>query len=244
MPKIKLLYYKNLLDNCFLQFFNDFNNNFIQQDGVYIFNASWSVFHFKKIFREYLCNELKKYVKPNAIVNSDYYFIIGSCIPKNNILLDIQSGYFPEKLKKIINSDYSIKYFLKEKDIKIDLVFFNTMLEDLFLEFFKNQWKITWYVGDEYTNLFFIKHARLDCLTLYKTIKCIYGKSNIENLHKTMFKDSKQVIFSINEKIDKYVHNAYELNKIKEFQRIVNEVKQYIEECLKMSLKSATVKNA
>ena len=156
MPKIKLLYYKNLLDRCFARFFNDFNDDFIQQNGVYVFNASWSVFHFKKIFREYLCTELRKFIKPNAVIGADYYFIIGSCIPKDNILLDIQSGYFPEKLRKIIMSDYNIKYFLREKDIKIDLVFFNTMLEELFLEFFKNQWKVSRYVGDKYTNLFFI----------------------------------------------------------------------------------------
>ena len=31
MPKIKLLYYKNLLDNCFVRFFKDFNDDFIQE---------------------------------------------------------------------------------------------------------------------------------------------------------------------------------------------------------------------
>ena len=240
MPKIKLLYYKNLLDKCFARFFNDFNDDFIQQNGVYVFNASWSVFHFKKIFREYLCDELRKYIKPNTIVGADYYFIIGSCVPKDNILLDIQSGYFPEKLRKIIMSDYNIKYFLREKDIKIDLVFFNTMLEELFLQFFKNHQKISQYVGNKYTNLFFIQHARLDCLTMYKTIKHIYGRSNTENLHKTLFKDDKTIIYSINEQIDKYVHDKSILNNMGEFHRIMKEVNQYVDECIKISIKKKT----
>ena len=237
MPKIKLLYYKNLLDNCFARYFKDFNDDFIQENGIYVFNGSYSVFHLKKIFREYLCDELKKYVKPNSVVGADYSFIIGSCIPKDNILLDIQTGYFPEKLKKIINSNYNIKYFLKEKDIKIDLVFFNTMLEDMFLEFFKDQWKIPWRVGDEYTNLFFIQHARLDCLTMYKTIKHLYGRSNTENLHKTMFKDAKTVVYSINEQIDKYIHDKSILNSMGEFHRIMKEVNQYVDECMKIAVK-------
>lgn len=240
MPKIKLLYYKNLLDNCFARFFKDFNDDFIQENGVYVFNASWSVFHFKKIFKEYLCDELRKYVKPNSVVGADYYFIIGACVPKDNILLDIQSGYFPEKLRKIISNNYNIKYFLKEKDIKIDLVFFNTMLEDLFIEFFKNQWRIPWHVGDEYTNLFFIQHARLDCLTMYKTIKHLYGRSNTENLHKTMFKDTKPIIYSINEQIDKYVHDKSILNSMGEFHRVMKEVNQYVDECMRIAVKKKT----
>ena len=91
----------------------------------------------KRVFREYVCDEIRKHIAPSSLTCTDCSFIIGSCLPKRNLLLDLNCK-LPAKLQKLIDADYAVKYVLKEKDIKIDLVQFNSVFEDLFNDFFKH----------------------------------------------------------------------------------------------------------
>lgn len=243
IPKLKLLYYKNILDVCFQRFFSDFNDDFKNVDGIYVYKNNLSQTKLKSIFKTYIVEELKKYVTPNSITSGDYYFIIGSCLPKNNILLSYKDGYFPAKLDKLINCNYNIKYFLKEKGIKIDLVAFNTLVDEIFIEFFKTPQKIQKYFGQDYTNIFFIQHSRFDCITLYRAVKYIYGKPNTVNLYKEFLVGAKIVIYSINEYIDKYVHNLKVMTNSPEYKLIVKEVEQYIDACIKVANGKKQAKN-
>ena len=79
------------------------------------------------MLQDYIVDELKKHVKPVDVLKSDMYFIIGSCFPASNFLLKykLSNVYFPAKLEKFIEDNSSIKYVLKEKDIKVDILAFN-----------------------------------------------------------------------------------------------------------------------
>lgn len=196
---------------------------------------SFSKAKIKAEFKRYLQVELKQYVKPYSILEPDYYMIIGACMPKDNLLLKFNNDKLPEKLQKLIDGDYMIKYFLKEKDIKIDLVKFNDAIIELFDELFANKKSLLRMLGgNDYKNVFFIKHSKLDCYSMFKTIKYIYGKSNCWNIHKEKLYDVKSPIIAINDVIDKYVHNKIAMNKSKEFKQAIEEVKQFINEQMKL----------
>ena len=154
-------------------------------------------------------------------------------MPNDNILLKFKDSYFPEKLNKVLSSPHQIKYVLKEKDIKIDLVYFNAIFIEIFNEMFTKHQKVLRLFGDAYKNIFMLQHNRLDCLTMYKTCRYLYGRNNTINLFKQHFADKRVNIYSINECIDKYIHNKKALNQSDEFKLIVAEVKQYISECIK-----------
>ena len=68
-----------------------------------------------------------------------YFLIIGACYPKQNLLLKYSnSSYFPEKLKKLLSSELSLKYLVREKNVKIDLLKFNEIFVEIFVDFFKD----------------------------------------------------------------------------------------------------------
>lgn len=231
-PKINLIYYKNIIDQSCIHFFDEYNDFFIKQDDSYILASNFDINKLEKIFKKYIKLELKKYVKPYDILNLNYYFIIGSCLPKDNILLKYKNDkYFPQKLNKLINSNYNIKYYLKEKDIKLDLVKFNTLFINIYNYLFKEN-NLNKFLGSNYNNVFLIQHNNLDCYGMFKIIKYIYGKDNCVNLYKEHLEDKKSILVAVNDKINEYINNKTELNKSKEFKNIIQEVKMYLEFCL------------
>jgi hypothetical protein len=98
LPKYNLLYYKALIDKCFVTFFSEHNDVFTNVDGIYIMADSFSKAKIKAEFKRYLQVELKQYVKPYSVLEPDYYMIIGACMPKDNLLLKFNNDKLPEKL--------------------------------------------------------------------------------------------------------------------------------------------------
>lgn len=225
-----LIYYKELINTCLLKFFNDFNDYFVIENNCYIFSANYSISKLKTIFKKYIKTEIKTYCKPNKdIFQNDYYLVIGGCLPKDNILLQYKDlQYFPEKLNKLILNEHQIKYILKEQDIKLNIIQINEIFIELFNEFFNN--KLT--IGKQYNNIIFIQHKRLDCYLLFKTLKFLLGNKNCVNLYEKYFKNNKQCIIAINDKIQQYIHNKNLLNSNNEYKIIVNEIKQYLDEII------------
>jgi len=232
MPKFKLLYFKNLLDIAFNKFFDLYNNDFIKDGTAYVLAKKFNTLQLTKIFNSLLTSCLVGKIEQYDILKPTYTIIIGECMPKNNILLKVNdASRFPNKLKKIISSDFSVKYALREKDICLDILKFNEVCENAFKTFFSNN-GITKYFGKEYKkNLMFIQHSQLDAYTLFKTLKHILGKANCINLHDQSFNVAQMPLVSINEMIDKY-SNKNALNKYSEFDTIVNEIQTYIKESI------------
>lgn len=232
-PKFNLLYYKALIDKCFIRFFDEYNDLFIKNESTYILANNINKSKIKQLFKNYIFDELKLYIKPYSIIEPNYYFIIGACLPKNNLLLKYKTKYFPNKLSKLIDSEFQIQYFLKEHDIKLDLVKFNQIILDIFQDFFGNQQKIAKILkSNDYSNVFFIRHSKLDCYSMFKLLKYIFGKNNCVNIYKEKFQNiySPSPIVSINDLIDKYINNKIAMNKSQEFKQIILELKMYIEQ--------------
>ena len=233
MPKICLLYYKNILDLAFKRFFEEHNEYFTKVETKYVLGNEFNFFHIKKLFIKYISDEIKELVIPYSNENPNYYFIIGSCSPKNNLLMKYRDkGYFPLKLYNLIKMKYDIKYFISEKDISINLVKFNEVLIEIFNDLFKSRKNIDKYIGKKYRNLFFIQHRNLDCYCMYRIVKYLYGKTNCVNLHKEKLADIGQIIVSLNDLICKYVHSKRELIKSDDFKSIRDEISGYMKKCI------------
>lgn len=228
MPIFKLLYFKNLLDIAFVQFFDKYNNYFQKIDGNYVFSAECDAQKLASILKKTIVETLLKTTVKYDRLKPTYYLIIGSCMPKDNMLLKFKDmQYFPQKLDKVLQSSVQLKYLLKEKDIKIDPVLMNNACIMIFNEFFtKKEVKLK---KETYKNIIFVQHKNLDCYSIFKLIKHIFGRNNCINMREEMFKDIKTPIVAINDLIDKYVNKTC-MNISGEFKLAGKELAQYITE--------------
>lgn len=235
LSKFRLIYYKALVDRCFDRFFGDYDHQFQKDGSFYVFTENWTQHRIQKVFSQYLSLELQHLAVPYSFQAPDYYIVIGSCTPKDNILLSgkMLQLYFPKKLDKIISGDAQLKYFLKERDIKLDIQLFNSAIESLFVKLFSSKDYVCKLLGKNYGNVIFVKNSKLDCYTLFKTIKHLYGKSNCQNVHKEKLYDMKNLIIATNDLIDRYVVDKTFLNSSAEYQKCMSEVKQFIDESIK-----------
>lgn len=232
MPKFHLLYFKNLLDMSIVKFFELYNKKFQKIHGKYVLSEDMSRIKLSRIFKQLIIEELSKYITKYDRLSPDYYLIIGSCLPKNNLLLDFKNDkYFPAKITKLLNSEYSIKYLLKEKDIDINIMRFNDICIELSNDFFYKDVLVK-KCGKDYANVIFVQHNKLDCYVLFKVLKFIYGKSNCINIYKEKMSKEKLPLVAINDIIGKYI-NKSDMNKSQKLKLITDEIQQYIDEKIK-----------
>ena len=234
IPKINLVYYKNILDNVFARFFEDYNDSFTKSNGLYVFSGSLARSSLKRKLTEYFVEELSPLVEDYDVLKPNYYFIIGSCFPCDNMLLSHlpENSRFPEKLKKFVTQHPNIKYALKENDIRIDDEMFNCIFEDIFNRFFNDRKEILKAFGKRKTNLRFIKYNNLDCYSTYRIVKDVFGKINVVNLHKKNIDSMKDVIRSLNEIIGSHVLKKKEICRSPELEMVREEIREYVENCI------------
>ena len=228
LPSYNLLYFKNLLDLAFLRFFEEYNDSFLKNEKEeYVLVKNLSIQELEKFFEKEILKTLSRILKPYDLLSSpDFYFIIGACQPKNNFLINFKEGYFPSKLQKVLEDKYSLKYLLKEKDIKIDNLKFNEACQNIFNKFFSDE--SFQKRNPILKNAIFIQHKNLDCYSMFKILKCIFGKANCKNLKEEFFKDMNPPIIAINDLIDKYINNKIAANKDRRFKKMYEEIKQYL----------------
>lgn len=175
---------------------------------------------------------LLQLVKPFDALDANYYFILGSCMPKDSLLLKSSNVRLPEKLRSIVDGKLQLKYLLKEHDIKLDIVLFNQVFIDIFNQLFESKDAICRLLGSNFKNVIFAMNKKLDCYALFKTVKFLYGRSNCINLHKKL-ECMPSPIIAVNDLICKHIHSKSALNKSKEFKIAVTEVKQFLDEKMK-----------
>lgn len=138
-------------------------------------------------------------------------------------MLNFKDDTFPKKLMDAINGKLHLKYFLREQDIVIDMVQFNEACCEVFNKmFFGNAIKAKKHV-------FFLTHKNLDCYSMFKILKCIFGRANCINMRDMFFQDVQSPIIAVNDLIDKSIHNKMQANKDKRFKKLFNEVKQFVD---------------
>lgn len=219
----------------------EFNDDFVKIDRYYILGKAYSKSQLENFFTKNIVATIKSIFKPYDITNVEYNFIIGSCMPYDNILLDFKANgeYFPAKLDKLLQSNIQLKYLLKEHDIKIDIILFNEIFNSIFNKLFSSHSFHMKQFGKTFSNLIFIQHARLDCYSMFKTLKFLYGKNACTNVWKDCLQAKYSNIvpmISINELICKYMHNKHELNRSIQFKTIVKEVDCYLKQCIENTI--------
>ncbi len=234
IPKINLIYYKNILDNVFARFFEDFNDSFSKINDQYVFSGRISRTALKKKLTSYFIEELSPLVEDYDVLKPNFYFVIGSCFPCDNMLLSHvpENSRFLEKIRMFVTQHPNIKYAMKENDIRIDDEMFNCVFEDIFNKFFNDKKEVLKAFGKKKTNLRFIRYNNLDCYSTYRIVKDIFGKINIVNLHKKNIDNMKDVIRSLNEIIGSHVLKKKEICRSPELEMIRGEIREYMENCM------------
>lgn len=224
LPQFHLLYFKELLDVAFIKFFEDFNDQFVKIGDEYHLGQSLSLQSIEDTFKKTIDQLLNEIATPYDVVNApDFYIIIGACQPKDNFLLKFKREDFPKKLDKLLSSQFQLKYLLKEKDIRIDIVKFNEACCNVFNSYFCSS------KNKSQKNVIFLTHKNLDCYSMFKMVKCMLGKTNCTNLKVSHFSDVKAPIVAVNELIDRSIHCKAEANRDSKFKKIYKEVKQYLD---------------
>lgn len=216
-----------------MHFFEDYNNCFSRSNDKYVFSKTMSRSSLKKTIRKYIALELDSLTQEYNYLSPNYYFIIGSCFPCNNMLLKhIPENKMPKKLSVLIKNYPNIKYFLKEKDIHIDNELFNGIFEEIFNNYYIKPKEIIKDLGKNKTNVKFVKYRIFDCYSIYRMIKDMFGRINIINMHKVYGDKMKDVLRSVNEIIGSQVLKKKEICRDKMFDNIKEEIKSYMIQCM------------
>ena len=229
--KLNLIYYKCLLDIAVEELVHKHEDFFTKCNGRYVLGLS--------ISKAKLQAELEKCI--NTTVDEvtsafcgkdDVLVVIGSCWPKDNLLLEFKdSKYFPAKLQKLLDTKPALKWLLAEKDIDIGIDLLNELLVNLFNKrFCKKEPKR----AAAKQKVIYLSHSRLDCYMLFKTLKWAYGSSNCCNIWKEKLASRKPCLVAVNDLISKYIHNKSMMNKSAKFKQYAHEVKDFIDDKLEL----------
>lgn len=222
-PKINLIYYKKILDACMSRFFDDYGSEFSRNsDGEYVFSGSLSESTMRSVFRKYVEEETGKYVVDFRESSPEFLFVLGSCFPGENVLLETEMR--APKLRKLVKIIPDVTYFLKETDIRLDMRMMNSVFHHIFEKFMKER-KKTW------ENVFFIKHRKIDSYVLYRFFKKRFG-SMVVNIKKKHGLGEDNVIKSVNESMDRCCPFKDDYIERGVFEKIEDEVMQYVDSCI------------
>lgn len=231
--KLNLIYYKNLVDAATEIFFKDYGDSFTKEDEKYILGLNSSKSSLKAILERCIIEAARSSVSTDEVDVNDVLVVIGSCYPKDNILLDFKDdSYFPKKLSSYISNHPTVKWVLSEKDIDIDIDAFNESLVSIFNDMFNDISKARDVFGCMYRDIMLVSHKKLDCYAMFKTVKWAYGSSNCLNLWKTKMQGNRCCMVALNDMISKYIHNKSKMNSSAKFKRYAHEVKDYLDKRL------------
>ena len=231
-PTLNLVFFKHLADSTLYDYFT--SSEFTKEEDGYALVDGRSETTLRNLLDEAFISHLLENVTPWSLENPNHYFIIGACLPKDNLLLDFQQGCMvSERTRKLIDAEYPLRYVFMEDDLKADPVMFNSLVESLFVRYFDHR-RLLRRIGKDYSNVHFIRHRRLDCYVMFKLMKYIYGRSNCLNLFLQKRMRNNMVIRSVNEMIDSEIDKRGLTGSI-QLRTIANEVRQYLDFCLGIS---------
>lgn len=235
--KLNLIYYKNLVDAAIEVFFRENDANFTKEDGKYILGMNSSKSSLKSTLERCIAIAAKSTVSTDDVDVKDVLVVIGSCYPKDNMLLDFKDeSYFPKKLDMYISKHPTVKWILAEKDIDIDIDAFNEYLVSIFNEMFNDASKARDVFGSRYRDIVLISHKKLDCYAMFKTVKWAYGSSNCLNLWKDRMQGNRRCMVALNDMLSKYIHGKSKMNSSAKFKRYAHEVKYYLDKKLGLDM--------
>ena len=228
--KLKLIYYKNVLDLAIEEFVSCYESFFVKSDGKYVLGLSVSKDALQKALNACIDKCISS-LSSSLCGKDDVLLVIGSCYPKDNMLLSFKDdGYFPKKLSSLIESQPDLKWILAEKDIEIGTSLFNELFVRIFNAYFCKP--VPKKSSMKRQNVVFVSHSKLDCYMVFKTIKWAYGSSNCCNVWKEHFQGRRQNFIALNDLVSKYIHNKSRMNKSIEFKKCALEMKDFLDKKL------------
>ena len=119
-----LIYYKSIIDNAIGQFVSCFENAFRKDGSKYVLSLSTTKHKLYSMLCQCIDNTIDKALSQKK--KKDICIVIGSCYPKDNLLLEYKdSDYFPKKLEVLLHNRPALKWLMRETDIEIDIDLFN-----------------------------------------------------------------------------------------------------------------------
>lgn len=215
------------------RFFDDYGDSFVRDGaGGYVFSAGMSEDSLTRYLRNAVKSEVLSLTRRFDRLSPEYTFIIGGCDPADNILFEYRSRCFPGRLTSAVLSGRCGKYVIREKDVKIDSVMFNSSADAVFREMFSDRGRWIDFLGGGRLGVFAVTHSRLDCYAVFKALKYLYGGSNCVNVWKDEMQREKPCVTAVNDLIDKYSAHMSKMNRSPAFRDAVEELRRYCDECM------------
>ena len=230
LPKYEVISYYKVVNDLVVKFIKDHESEFTKDSDSYVFSKNVTDCYLRKYFFRSFIDWIVLNTKQKSTIEPHYYFFVNNCKPKDNILLKIKNGeYFPKKLERLIAEDGDVEFYLREKDVKIDIRRFNSIISWCFEFLFENRGKFIRKIGEERSNVHLVQHRRLDYVTFKKIFRHMFGRKNVI---KNQIDPENEKLVNVNILLNTYIKNKVKLNSDLEFKETVLEVENYIKEVL------------
>jgi len=177
--KIKVVPYEFIVSESIRMFFDNHQEYFYKENGQYIFVRNIDPNVLKNILLSYMTSIITDKFHRNLFHLDTLYFIVDNCYPHMNWRRNDYQSRLTEEANKFIKRETMLKYLIKERDIKIDELAFNSAFDKQFTEFFTDPEKVLTYLG--HNNIIFFKNAFMTETDVYSSIENVFGKYNVSH---------------------------------------------------------------
>ena len=119
-----MIYYKSIVDTAIEQFVSHFENAFEKTGGKYVLGLNMTKHRLYTVLCQCVDTAIESILAQYG--RKDICIVIGSCYPKDNLLLEYKDiDYFPKKLEVLLHNRPALKWLMRETDIDIDIDLFN-----------------------------------------------------------------------------------------------------------------------
>jgi hypothetical protein len=192
---INVIPYSYIASNIIEQYITQNKESFIKENDSYF------------LVRPFTTNKMNLLIK-NAIsstipkMHSDVTYIIGDCYYYNSWRMHLEHDLIKPEWREYINNKMPIKYVLKEKDIKIDELKFNHILDSYFIKYFRKA----------ASSLKFIKHRNLtedDIIFVFNKMFSSNILNIIKNEHSSIEKINDLIFSTKSDQLcEKHINNV------------------------------------
>lgn len=204
--KIGIISYSYILSLAIKKYIDDNQDSFIKDENRFILIKP---FKLNKLHTD-IGNIMTSTISD---INSDMTYIVGECYHYNNWRINLEYDQIKNGKKTLIDNKSSIKYILKERDIKIDELRMNHIFETFFIKYFKNH----------SNKFFFIKHKNLTENDILYIFNVMFNKEMLNILW-----TSNDILLKINDLIFNINSDRLDSKYIKSISQLIDNQFKYI----------------
>ena len=179
-PKAIIIDYFAIINNCLIDFFDECNSFFTNENGTYCLANTISKRKLSKILYEDIRKEIFNAIdltrqREQFKSLTKKFFILNSCFVEDHYI----QKFIEENEEK---EDFKAKFDLIEKDIKLDFVLFTTEFDKIFNKLLKEQ------IRNKNRDIFYLQNTELSFSDLKKRIIEFFGENNSFDISKDLIK--------------------------------------------------------